>query len=39
VVEQITRKGFPRDEIQKQIEMFLRQGEAMEPKPGIIKLI
>ncbi len=39
VVEQITRKGFARDEIQKQIEMFLRQGEAMEPKPGIIKLI
>jgi replicative DNA helicase Mcm len=39
VVEQITRKGFPRDEIQKQIEMFLRQGEAMEPKPGVIKLI
>jgi replicative DNA helicase Mcm len=39
VVEQITRKGFTRDEIQKQIEMFLRQGEAMEPKPGIIKLI
>lgn len=39
VIEQIAQKGFAKDEIQKQIEMFLRQGEAMEPKPGIIKLI
>ena len=39
VVEQIAQKGFAKDEILKQIEMFLRQGEAMEPKSGIIKLI
>ena len=39
VIEQISREGFGRDEIRKQIDMFLRQGEAMEPKPGIIKLI
>jgi replicative DNA helicase Mcm len=39
VIEQISREGFGKDEIKKQIDMFLRQGEAMEPKPGIIKLI
>jgi replicative DNA helicase Mcm len=39
VIDQIAREGHPRDEIRKQIDMFLRQGEAMEPKPGIIKLI
>ncbi|HOW34001.1 MAG TPA: hypothetical protein PLN32_06020, partial [Methanoregulaceae archaeon] len=39
VIEQIAQEGFEKDEIRKQIEMFLRQGEAMEPKPGIIKLI
>jgi len=39
VIETIEKEGFGRDEIRKQIDMFLRQGEAMEPKPGIIKLI
>jgi replicative DNA helicase Mcm len=39
VIDQIAREGYQRDEIRKQIDMFLRQGEAMEPKPGIIKLI
>jgi replicative DNA helicase Mcm len=39
VIEQIAREGHPRDEVRKQIDMFLRQGEAMEPRPGVIKLI
>ena len=39
VIELVTRHGFTRDEIKKQIELFLRQGEAMEPKSGVIKLI
>ena len=39
VIEQISREGHPKDEIRKQIDMFLRQGEAMEPRPGVIKLI
>jgi replicative DNA helicase Mcm len=39
VIDQIASEGYQRDEIRKQIDMFLRQGEAMEPKPGIIKLI
>jgi replicative DNA helicase Mcm len=39
VIEQVSREGYPKDEIRKQIDMFLRQGEAMEPRPGIIKLI
>ncbi len=39
VVDALVQSGFERDEIQKQIQAFLRQGEAMEPKPGIIKLI
>jgi replicative DNA helicase Mcm len=39
VIEQISREGHQKDEIRKQIDMFLRQGEAMEPRPGVIKLI
>jgi replicative DNA helicase Mcm len=39
VIRSLTEKGYTRDEIRAQIDMFLRQGEAMEPKPGIIKLI
>jgi replicative DNA helicase Mcm len=39
VIDQISREGFAKDEIRKQIDMFLRQGEAMEPRPGVIKLI
>ncbi|MDI6899479.1 MAG: AAA family ATPase, partial [Methanolinea sp.] len=32
-------QGFSREEIKAQIELFLREGEAMEPKSGFIKLI
>jgi len=39
VITRLTQKGFSREEIKLQIDMFLRQGEAMEPKQGIIKLI
>jgi replicative DNA helicase Mcm len=39
VIEVLSQKGISREEAQKQIEMFLRQGEAMEPKAGFIKLI
>ncbi|HUU76241.1 MAG TPA: minichromosome maintenance protein MCM [Methanoregulaceae archaeon] len=39
VIELLMQKGFSRDEIRSQIDMFLRQGEAMEPSTGIIKLI
>jgi replicative DNA helicase Mcm len=39
VITRLTQKGFSREEIRLQIDMFLRQGEAMEPKQGIIKLI
>jgi replicative DNA helicase Mcm len=39
VIDQISQEGFAKDEIRKQIDMFLRQGEAMEPRPGVIKLI
>ncbi|MCQ8893796.1 MAG: minichromosome maintenance protein MCM [Methanolinea sp.] len=35
----ITPQGFSREEIKAQIELFLREGEAMEPKSGFIKLI
>jgi len=38
-VDTLTPQGFSRDEIKKQIEVFLREGEAMEPKSGFIKLI
>ncbi len=39
VVETLVQQGFEREDVQRQIQAFLRQGEAMEPKPGIIKLI
>ena len=39
VIKSLMEKGHSKDEIRAQIDMFLRQGEAMEPKPGIIKLI
>jgi len=32
-------QGFTREEIDAQIKVFLREGEAMEPKSGFIKLI
>ncbi|OPY41320.1 MAG: Minichromosome maintenance protein MCM [Methanoregulaceae archaeon PtaU1.Bin222] len=39
LIDLLTPQGFSRDEIKKQIEVFLREGEAMEPKGGFIKLI
>lgn len=39
VTELLTQQGYGREEIKKQIENFLRSGEAMEPKNGVIKLI
>ncbi len=39
VITRLVQEGHSRDEIRLQIDMFLRQGEAMEPKQGIIKLI
>lgn len=39
IIDLLTQQGFGREEIRKQIENFLRHGEAMEPKNGVIKLI
>ncbi|HQJ87510.1 MAG TPA: MCM family protein [Methanoregulaceae archaeon] len=39
VVDLLAQQGYAREEIRKQIEHFLRSGEAMEPKNGVIKLI
>ncbi|MDD1715812.1 MAG: AAA family ATPase, partial [Methanolinea sp.] len=39
LLDRVSQKGFPRDDIRKQIDQFLREGEAMEPKSGFIKLI
>ncbi|KQC05009.1 MAG: AAA family ATPase [Methanolinea sp. SDB] len=39
VITRLIQEGHSREEIRLQIDMFLRHGEAMEPKPGIIKLI
>jgi replicative DNA helicase Mcm len=39
VIERVTERGHPKDDVRKQIELFIRAGEAMEPKTGIIKLI
>ncbi|HOV67809.1 MAG TPA: MCM family protein, partial [Methanoregulaceae archaeon] len=39
VVDLLAQQGYAREEIRKQIENFLRSGEAMEPKNGVIKLI
>jgi replicative DNA helicase Mcm len=33
------QKGFARDKVREGIDMLLRNGEAMEPKNGIIQLI
>lgn len=39
VIDLVAQQGFGKDEVKKQIEIFLRAGEAMEPKNGVIKLI
>jgi replicative DNA helicase Mcm len=39
VIERVAERGHQKDEVRKQIELFIRAGEAMEPKTGIIKLI
>ncbi|MFA4848279.1 MAG: minichromosome maintenance protein MCM [Methanoregula sp.] len=39
VVDAVTSKGFGRDKVRDGIDMLLRNGEAMEPKQGIIQLI
>ncbi len=39
VVARLSEKNFTKEEVRKQIDMFLRAGEAMEPKSGVIKLI
>jgi replicative DNA helicase Mcm len=39
VIGQITRQGHHRDEIERLIDLLLRQGEVMEPHRGTIKLI
>jgi replicative DNA helicase Mcm len=39
VVSRLSEKNFSKEEVRKQIDMFLRAGEAMEPKSGVIKLI
>ncbi|WAC04246.1 MAG: minichromosome maintenance protein MCM [Methanoregula sp.] len=39
VIEVASQKGFARDKVREGIDMLLRNGEAMEPKNGIIQLI
>ncbi|MDP3565163.1 MAG: minichromosome maintenance protein MCM [Methanoregula sp.] len=39
VIDEVTSKGFGRDKVRDGIDMLLRNGEAMEPKQGIIQLI
>ena len=39
VIEVATQKGFTREKVREGIDMLLRNGEAMEPKNGIIQLI
>jgi replicative DNA helicase Mcm len=39
VIEMASQKGFSRDKVREGIDMLLRNGEAMEPKNGIIQLI
>ncbi|MDD1686858.1 minichromosome maintenance protein MCM [Methanoregula sp.] len=39
VIETVSLKGFPQEKVREGIDMLLRQGEAMEPKQGIIQLI
>ncbi|MCX6688536.1 MAG: minichromosome maintenance protein MCM [Methanoregula sp.] len=39
VIEAVASKGFAHDKVREGIDMLLRNGEAMEPKSGIIQLI
>jgi replicative DNA helicase Mcm len=39
VIEMVSSKGFSRDKVRDGIDMLLRNGEAMEPKSGIVQLI
>jgi len=39
VIDAVASKGFGRDKAREGIDMLLRNGEAMEPKQGIIQLI
>jgi replicative DNA helicase Mcm len=39
VIVAVTSKGFEKDKVRDGIDMLLRNGEAMEPKQGIIQLI
>lgn len=39
VIDVASQKGFARDKVREGIDMLLRNGEAMEPKNGIIQLI
>lgn len=39
VLERVSERGYQKEDVRKQIELFIRGGEAMEPKNGIIKLI
>jgi len=39
VIDAVTSKGFSRDKVKDGVDMLLRNGEAMEPKQGIIQLI
>ncbi len=39
VIETVAGRGFPKEKVRDGIDMLLRNGEAMEPKNGIIQLI
>ena len=39
VIDTVSGKGFQREKVKEGIDMLLRNGEAMEPKNGIIQLI
>ncbi len=39
VIDAVSSKGFSRDKVKDGIDMLLRNGEAMEPKQGIVQLI
>jgi replicative DNA helicase Mcm len=39
VIETVSGRGFAKDKVRDGIDMLLRNGEAMEPKNGIIQLI
>jgi replicative DNA helicase Mcm len=39
VTEHLLRQGLAREDVDEQVKMLLRYGEAIEPKKGIIKLI